>query len=152
LRLSEEVPGEGDPELLDRALQPIRSEGVGRVLHRVGRDHARVVALRIRGGEVAFQGDADRQVVDPMWCLAAHDLDEADRLLAVGVRADLDHEAAPTGEGALANRSRAIATTSRNARRISASRSASRAASRTGTSSGRERPFTKTQKRKPNRL
>ena len=51
------------------SIEPVRCsrrERVGRVLHRVGRDDERVVAVDVRGLEVALEGDRDGQVADPM--------------------------------------------------------------------------------------
>ena len=63
--------------------QVLAGQGVGRVLHRVGRDDRRVVARRVGRREVALQRDRDRQVADAMRDLVADDLDQPDRGLAV---------------------------------------------------------------------
>ena len=90
-----EVLGEGPPERLDRAVEAIPGEGVDRVLHRVGGDDGAVVAGDVRGLERPVEGDADRQVADDVAVRSPDDPDEPDRLLAVAVVTELDHERLP---------------------------------------------------------
>src|SRR5215212_6453787 len=146
----EETPPEDGAEFLDRPGEVLARECVDGVLHRVGRNDEAVVAVDVGARELALDGDRDREITDPMSGSVAHDLDEPNGGLAVAIRAQLRH-AAPTRSCSRRYRSRAIATTSPSARRISAPRSASSASRSTRTSSDRERPATKTQKRKPNR-
>src|SRR3954469_16227593 len=76
---------------LDGAIQAVLGERVGRVLHRVGGDDVCIVAVGVGGGEVAFEGDRDRQVIEPVIGRISMDADDSDRGLAVAVRAELDH-------------------------------------------------------------
>ena len=100
LREGQEVGREDRPERLDRAGEVLRRQGVDGVLHRVGRDDQGVVAGRVGGREVTFEGDIHGEVTDPVAARIADDLDEPDRLLAVRVRAELDHAGtSPTSWG-----------------------------------------------------
>jgi len=60
----EEMASEDHPEVLDRPRQVLAGERVDRVLHRVGRDDVRVVAVDVRSRELAFERDRDGQVAD----------------------------------------------------------------------------------------
>src|SRR4029079_14897750 len=100
---------------------------------------------------VALERDRDGEVADAIAAIRPIHPDQADRRFAVAIRAQLGGHPTPTSASARAARSRAIATTSLTARRISEPRSAASAASSTGTSARRERPLTKTQYRNPNR-
>ncbi len=51
---------------LDRAVEMVLGERVGRVLHRVGGDDERVVAVGVGGREVALERDRDGQVAESM--------------------------------------------------------------------------------------
>ena len=87
----EEVLGKGAAVGLDRAVEVVRREGVGRVLHRVGGDHQRVVAVGVGGLEVALERDRHGQVADAVAARVAGDADEPDRRLAVAIRPEFDH-------------------------------------------------------------
>ena len=58
----DEVPGQAQPELLDRADAVLAGEGVDGVLLRVGGQHGPVVAGQVGGGEVAGERDAHVEV------------------------------------------------------------------------------------------
>src|SRR4051794_5751465 len=144
LRGREEVLGKCATVLLERPVEVLLRERVGRVLHGVGRDDVGVVAIGMRGCEVALESDRHGQVPEPVTVRAADHADEADGRLAVAVRGKLDHAVR------FAYRARAMSTTASSARWISASRSAVMAASKSGSKSTRDRPATKTQYRNPN--
>ena len=91
LRLLPEMLRKPSAEVLDRAFEVVLCEGIGRVLHRVGRDYARVVALGMSRLERALERDGDGQVTDTLAPGPAHDPDEPDGRLAVAVFAELDH-------------------------------------------------------------
>jgi hypothetical protein len=59
-----EVLDEAHPEPLEVAHVEAASERVHRVAHRVGREHAAVVARDVRRAEVALERDVDREVGD----------------------------------------------------------------------------------------
>ena len=58
----DEVPGQPQPELLERADAVLAGERVHRVLLRVGRQHVALSPVRWRGVEVAGQRDGDGEV------------------------------------------------------------------------------------------
>src|SRR4051812_41871992 len=144
--------GEGAAVALDRPIEVVLGERVGSVLHRVGGDDVRIVAVRVDSGEVAFEGDRDGQVVEPVTARISMDADDSDGGLAVAVRAELDHRPVISSSvGAsccvFAKRSIAMSMTASSARWISASRFASRDAAISGSNSARARPATKMQYR-----
>ena len=142
----EEVLGERRPIVLDRAVEVLLGERVGRVLHRVGGDDVRVVAVGVGGREVALERDGDGQVAQPVRRRVAPDPDEPDRRLAVAVRREFDHRDASFGARGQSGMPVAGDVDDRvEARSISASRSAVSAASNPGSSAARDRPATKTQ-------
>ena len=87
----EEMLGERPAVVLERTVEVGLGERVGRVLHRVGGDDQRVVAVGVGGREVALERDGDGQVAKAIAVGAARDADEPDGGLAVAVRAELDH-------------------------------------------------------------
>ena len=143
--LGQEMLCEGPAIRLDRSVEMVLREGIGRVLHRVGGDHHRVVAVRMRRLEAALQRDRDGQVVEAVTGRIAGDPDEPDRRLAIPVGCELDHGLSAAAAVRVAYRSRAMSTTASSARSSSVSRSAPSAARSPGSSSARERPATKTQ-------
>ena len=88
---SEEMLGERSGKALDRPVEVILGERVGRVLHRVRRDDERVVALDVGRLEGALQADRDSQVPDLVTVRPPDHLDQPDCRLAVAVRTELDH-------------------------------------------------------------
>ena len=118
LRLGQEVLGERSAVGLDRAVEVVHGERVGRVLHRVGGDHQRVVAIGVGGLEIAFEGDRHGQVADAVTARIAGDADEPDRRLAVAVRRQFDHAgSSAAADVRVAYRSRAMSMTASRARR-----------------------------------
>ena len=91
LVVAEEVTGQDLAEVLDRSAEVLGCQRVDRVLHRVGRDDAGVVAAGVREREVALERDGHGQVADPMTIGLTDELDQADRRLAIAVRTELDH-------------------------------------------------------------
>ena len=82
-------------------MEPVEVLGrkrVGRVLHRVrGHDRA-VVAVRVRGREIALERHGDRQVAQRVRGRVPTDPDDADGGLAVAVRGELDHAVSLLGQ------------------------------------------------------
>ncbi len=125
---------------LQRGSAAGQRRGMDEVLHRVGRDDQRVVAVDMGGREVTFERDRDGEVAQSMRRRVAANTDETDRGLAVAVGSEFDHRAV-----SLPWRSIAMSTTASRARWSSLVRSASMAAVISGSSASRERPATKTQ-------
>ncbi len=112
--------GERPTVVLERAVEMVLGERVGRVLHRVGGDHQRVVAVGVGPLEVALEGDRDGQVADPVTGRVACDPHQVDRRLAVAIGSELDHGVSSVGAlPSRAARSRAMSITASMARAIS---------------------------------
>ena len=98
LDVADEVPAEGEGELLDLAhpdLLGVREDGV---LLGVGGQHAALVAGQVGGGEVTAQGGGDVEVADLVPRLVPVDADHPVLRLAVLVRAKDDaHGPLPLG-------------------------------------------------------
>src|SRR5207253_1507093 len=81
----DEVAAEGPGEAFDVGQRVVAGDGVDGVLHRVGRDDFRVVAVGVGGLEGAFELDVDGELLELVDVGAAGDLGQADLGLAVGV-------------------------------------------------------------------
>jgi hypothetical protein len=86
--LAQKVLGESEPEFLDLPAEPVLRERVDGVLHRVGGEHAGVVSRDVRGFEIAFESNRDRQVGNVVPAGAAIEADEPDPRLPVAVGAE----------------------------------------------------------------
>src|SRR5688572_14382103 len=80
----QEVPAEPQRERFGFLHSTRRGQRVDRVLHRVGRKHAAVVAIRVRFVVVAFESHRDREVGEIVAIAVPRHLDEPDSRFAVG--------------------------------------------------------------------
>ena len=98
----DEVLDERAPERLELCDVVLGGEHVDRVAHGVGGEQRAVVAVVVRGGEVAIEHDVDGDVGQLVAARGAHDLHQPDLGLAVVALAEDEGHASAPSVGAVA--------------------------------------------------